>query len=961
MGWGHDYSAAAPAVSISHARADRKISSLPAPIAKQSESTRTTFGGVFAACLGLLATWLTAGSLGAMNPMLQTGLATLAVLAAILFIGGTQRFASADGRVRAWRAHLFLRSWIRGRDRSGRVTKAEPVLARDRGVSRLVPAALLVIGAPWLLSDVNCGPAWIAIVYVMLSASAVGADRRLLRIVAWSIFGFAIYRSVFVSGSLGWHITDALGQGLCGVVSRLTGHRVASGAGFAGLDFLVLTLLFTSAWTTQVQGWRQGLFWAGGAIVVGHLFYLSILVMTPTWARQLPPISIPEFSDPYTPPPFQWSKAGLWLLPWYLPIIAAAIHTAIVAAMARWSIWSSSSEFQRICCVPVADNPRRRRWLTFYLPVVLAAIVPIVALLSPHRLSLQGKTIAAFESGTSDWNVPGHGVYGQQSAGLFGLLPVLSQSLGGVLFLTKDLSAEELAATDVLLLLNPDATLTDVMQQRVWQYVQDGGALLIAAEGYYPNAERQDVVSALLRPTSLVVHRDTAASAMGHWQFSVERLAHPVSESLGRGTVPMLTDTGASIGVGWAAQPIVVGRWGWSAPQQDAIWDATEYFRTTDRLGNVVLAAEQRFGNGRVVVLGDSMLLSNEALVHNWAFAGELLAHLADGNSTPQAMWRQAIAMWCSIVLVLALLGTVKQREMVAVLLTFVLAMIVCQWVNERAVKMVPNGHWITMDKQVPGRGSRLAYIDASHLGSFSWQDWGFDSLNGLSLTLMRSDYLPLVMTEMSASRLADAGILVVIGPNRDFSWWERAEVDAFLRRGGILICLAGAEDATALNRLLARFEVHIDRSPVPTDAGWREPEPIGRVLLPYYHGTRADGSEYDANAAFFAAWPVRYAGQDVEVLVSDGRGRPIVISRKIGRGELIVVGDTYFAANRNLEYAGGEPFDGRYDNADFWRWLISRSTEKEAWSPPPPSPPEAADQSEPGTTTGGTDSEGGA
>jgi hypothetical protein len=51
----------------------------------------------------------------------------------------------------------------------------------------------------------------------------------------------------------------------------------------------------------------------------------------------------------------------------------------------------------------------------------------------------------------------------------------------------------------------------------------------------------------------------------------------------------------------------------------------------------------------------------------------------------------------------------------------------------------------------------------------------------------------------------------------------------------------------------------------------------------------------------------------------------------------VVVIGDTSFAMNKNLEFIGGQPLDGGHENAHFWRWLISRMLGEEAWIPPPP------------------------
>ena len=44
-----------------------------------------------------------------------------------------------------------------------------------------------------------------------------------------------------------------------------------------------------------------------------------------------------------------------------------------------------------------------------------------------------------------------------------------------------------------------------------------------------------------------------------------------------------------------------------------------------------------------------------------------------------------------------------------------------------------------------------------------------------------------------------------------------------------------------------------------------------------------------------------------------------------------MLIGDTYLATNQNLESA-----TGRFaENIEFWRWLLPRVTDREAWIPP--------------------------
>ena len=66
------------------------------------------------------------------------------------------------------------------------------------------------------------------------------------------------------------------------------------------------------------------------------------------------------------------------------------------------------------------------------------------------------------------------------------------------------------------------------------------------------------------------------------------------------------------------------------------------------------------------------------------------------------------------------------------------------------------------------------------------------------------------------------------------------------------------------------------------------------------------------------------------------------------GQGRVVVIGDSSFALNKNLEYVGGEPFEGRHENAEFWRWLLSRVTGQPEWVPPEPPPLVSSDEAAP-------------
>jgi len=71
-------------------------------------------------------------------------------------------------------------------------------------------------------------------------------------------------------------------------------------------------------------------------------------------------------------------------------------------------------------------------------------------------------------------------------------------------------------------------------------------------------------------------------------------------------------------------------------------------------------------------------------------------------------------------------------------------------------------------------------------------------------------------------------------------------------------------------------------------------------------------------------------------VIANGVKNQPVIMLRRIGAGKVVVIGDTCFAMNVNLENEGGEPFEGMRENADFWRWLLSDLSGREVWLPAP-------------------------
>jgi hypothetical protein len=250
---------------------------------------------------------------------------------------------------------------------------------------------------------------------------------------------------------------------------------------------------------------------------------------------------------------------------------------------------------------------------------------------------------------------------------------------------------------------------------------------------------------------------------------------------------------------------------------------------------------------------------------------------------------------------------------------------------------------------------NNLAYIDDCHMSAFSHDPWKPEGIMGLLLTLMRNDFVPLMAPEITSERLRDARLLVSIAPGKEYTKAEREAIVEWVNKGGLFICTVGYDRAGPVNPLLSEFRIDIGGDPEDLEIKQGEPLPIGHIKTPFFRG-----SDYMAMVRFWAGWPID-ARDRLAMVLSDYPGSPnnspLILVRPRGKGLVVVVGDTEFAFNKNLENRNGEPFEGLRENADFWRWLISYlrdgAGEGALWFPPKRKPEGVPGAAEPADSGG--------
>jgi hypothetical protein len=468
----------------------------------------------------------------------------------------------------------------------------------------------------------------------------------------------------------------------------------------------------------------------------------------------------------------------------------------------------------------------------------------------------------------------------------------------------------------------PDEAWEPGQLDRIHRFVRQGGSLLVFGEHTTRDPNGSNRFNEVLAPTAMRVRFDSAMFAIGGWLQSYEALQHPATAGIADDENQFGVVVGASVAARWPARPFLIGRWGWTDDGDEANGGdhgmlGNYQYDSGEKLGDVILAAEQPLGKGRVIVFGDTSGLQNGISVSSYRFTTQLLGYLA---SAPRAYaaWRQVAGLLMGLLLIAFVGCRPGPWKTTLAIVAMTVSLAACTLANRTGADLLPDGRRTTPNN--------LAYIDSSHLGAYSGESWRPDGTGGLALTLMRNGYLALDLPELTPQRLERAGLLLSIAPTRRFSPKDVQTVKSFVNDGGVFILMTGYEQRAPSQPLLEAFGLRIGLA----ESRGREPPALGHFKSPYL-----ESEDRRVYVRFHAAWPVVCDDPNATVIANGRDNRPVIVMRRVGEGRVLLIGDPFFATNMNLEYENGAPFEGLRENADFWRWLLSMLRGEPMWVPP--------------------------
>jgi hypothetical protein len=816
-------------------------------------------------------------------------------------------------------------------------------------------AAIAITASPLMPVNVLAS----AVVLAILAGGRAQPDQRMLLAAACGCAVFGLYRLAVTSVSWLWLLFDTLGHALGGLGSLITGRELSLGATFAGFDFLVLTAAVWLSCLALCAVRRRTLAIAGlAAIVLAEVAWLAVLAQAVRLAEVVDPAALQK----------TWSWQGVLAaaVPWNLPVLAAPIFLIVLAWMLRW-VRQPAPDARQAVHAQAPDAVAERTellaetsrtggtWLRSIAPVVvavlLAALLPVLTTLSSGLRPLEGRKIVASANVYGNWLRPVHGQYGRLSIGMYGMLAQYIESLGGQFQISEHLSKEDLRDASALMLIYPPKPWEEGQLKRILSFASAGGTVLVFGEHTIMEEEGGQRFNDVLEHTHMRVRFDTAEWAVGGWMQSLDVMGHPAFTGIPDDRYGVVI--GASVDARWPARPLLVGRWGFQDrgdPGAGLSKLGNQRFDPGEPLGDVILAAEEPYGKGRIIAFGDPSSITNGITTGSHVFTSRLFAYIAENSAVnPQNPFRQVLA-----ILVMAGLGAIlilRARAWTVGLAAAVAAasLAACTSSSYRANQVLPDGRSL-------GPANRLAYIDDSHLEAFSGEaireDLREGGLQGLILTLMRSGYLTLMLPEFTLERIERAGVVISIAPSKEFTDQEREWVRKFVEDGGIYILMAGYEEAGPSRQLLADFDFQVGDTLFGTGEVVNEQPRYMRYFKSPY--TLAADGQF-AYVRFQIAWPLINKGPDTGYRVfANGHTLqgdvPIIAARYRGKGKFVVIADTFFAMNRNLERMDGQPIENMRENAEFWRWFLGELTGLDAYTPTNKAeiPPETLQMTEP-------------
>jgi hypothetical protein len=444
----------------------------------------------------------------------------------------------------------------------------------------------------------------------------------------------------------------------------------------------------------------------------------------------------------------------------------------------------------------------------------------------------------------------------------------------------------DLLGVQILVLINSPKKWSDADRRLVLNWVGKGGSLLVLGDHTDVFGLMQGF-NTLLAPIGIEFHFDSAYRARETWRGC--QVAAPDAVTRGWETENPGVAVGASLGLSRQARPLLIGRYAFSdAGIRENVMGSflgNYHYDQGEQLGDVVLAATATHGRGRIVVWGDTSAFQGGLSTNYRTVVGPMLAWLsrpAAWTERPLNRMAAAIGLVVSIMWFWIIVPTL--RQVIALSVSLVLGMVIPWAVSLPNLIAQP-------------RFDRDAFlIDRSHMEATGHYEARANPIGPL-YTNLRSGFRVVDMDQWDLKAIGQARGVAFVAPQKSFT---RREVGELLRAeddGAVVILTTGQPDSEGSRPLLAAHGLIL------------APRPMGTITPSEPTASRG---ERERQPRFLDAWPIVALGEkdpttlsDVEVIYRHGDD-VVALFRHMGKGGLLLISDTRFFSDVNVEDVSG-------------------------------------------------------
>ena len=433
------------------------------------------------------------------------------------------------------------------------------------------------------------------------------------------------------------------------------------------------------------------------------------------------------------------------------------------------------------------------------------------------------------------------------------------------------LNEDNLKNTSVVVVINLDNNISSREKENLKHFIKQGGSLLVMGDHTGLGGIMQPLDN-LLSFVNIKFNFDCGHYLKNDWRDEFEFTQHPIFNGV-NDEIDAGISVGASLSISpFTSRPILFAKYGFSDNGDSSnvrnAYLGNRRYDTGELLSDIILVAESSFGKGKILVFGDTSSFQNGAIFYSFRFVQNVFGYL-----TSSGLWNESLILRI-ILFILLLIGLItfllakiykRPAEVIWITLSLILAILISYSLPKRiSVNVKPDQH--------------IAYIDASHLNHFS--QYGDDGIWALAYQLMRNKCLPVVERKFSSKMLNKSSTAFFITPLAPIRSNELNTIDEYVKKGGTAIFSFGYEDKEPMKNMLQKYNLDEDNVP------------LGPV----------PDSETTAKVKFCKAWPIITPNKNNVDTLCSGWGYPVIVTKKIGQGRIVLVADPLFFLSENLE-----------------------------------------------------------